>query len=176
MKRITKLLTVVALALAAVPAIAQETPVSVTINLGHCNTDSILMIMPEYKTAMAELEAVQAQYEVELQEMQSEIKTKAEALQANGATYSALRVQKERSEIATLTENLQAYAQTAQQDLGVQEQAKLGPVLKKLQEAINQVGKDKGYDYILDTARGTVIFKNDARDITNDVLAVLGLI
>lgn len=171
MKRIFKILTITAMFMSAAPAMAQ-------MNIGHCNTDSVLVLMPEYKTAMAELQNLQTQFENEIAEMRSELEVKAQSIETNSATWTPLRVQKEQSELQTSYNRLQNYAQQAQQDLGAKEQELLTPVLQKLQEAINAVGTEKGLDYILDSSRGrgTVIFKKESRDISNAVKTKLGIL
>ena len=52
----------------------------------------------------------------------------------------------------------------------------LNPLIEKVQNAVNAVGKEKGFTYILDKATGTIVFIGDnAIDITADVKAKLGL-
>ena len=52
----------------------------------------------------------------------------------------------------------------------------LNPLIEKVQNAVNAVGKEKGFTYIFDKAAGAVVFIGDnAVDITADVKAKLGL-
>ena len=52
----------------------------------------------------------------------------------------------------------------------------LKPILDKIQNAINTVGKEKGYTYVLDLATGAAVYVGtDAVDCTNDVKAKLGI-
>lgn len=171
MTRIQKILTLVAFAFATLPAFAQ-------MQIGYCNTDSIIVKMPEYQNAMTQLEALSATYQAELQEMESEISAKMQNAQVNRSTWTDLRLQREADEINTLQASLQNYAQEAQQDLRVKEIEYLTPVLEKLQEAVDYVGTEQGYDYVLDASvsRGVVIFKKDDHDISNDVLTHLGIL
>lgn len=171
MNRLFKLFAFITLFAAATPAIAQ-------MNIGHLNTDTLLIQMPEYKTAMDELARLEKQYNDEIKEMQNELQSRATALEANTAGWTALRVQKEQQELQTMYQNMQQYAQQAEGDLRKKEQELLTPVIQKLQDAVNAVGDEKGLDYILDSsaARGVVIFKKNSRSISNEVKARLGLI
>ena len=46
----------------------------------------------------------------------------------------------------------------------------------KIQKAIDAVGKEKGFTYILDVATGTTVFIGDgAVDVTKDVKGKLGI-
>ena len=50
------------------------------------------------------------------------------------------------------------------------------PIRDKIQTAINSVGKEKGYTYVLDLATGAAVFvADDAINATNDVKAKLGI-
>ena len=52
----------------------------------------------------------------------------------------------------------------------------LKPILDKIQNAINTVGKEKGYTYVLDLATGAAVYVGtDAVDCTKDVKAKLGI-
>lgn len=170
MTRIFKLIAFIGV-MAATPAFGQ-------MNIGHLDTDSVLTLMPEYKTAMQELETLRAQYTKEIEDMQTELQSRAAALEANSASWTALRVQKERQDLEKMFQNIQEYAQQAEQMLRAREQELLTPVLQKLQDAVNAVGKEKGFNYILNSSasRGIVIFKGDTGDISADVKAKLGIL
>ena len=52
----------------------------------------------------------------------------------------------------------------------------LSPIIEKVQNAVNAVGQEKGFTYILDKTAGVVVFIGEnAIDITSDVKAKLGL-
>ncbi len=175
MKRITKLFTLVALVFAAMPSFAQ-------MKIAHVNSDSILVKMPEYQSAMTELEALQAQYQNDIADMRAEIGTLIQTAQANGQSWSTLRLRQAESEVQDKQTKLQEFAMQAQQDLQQQEVALLRPVYEKLYAAIDAVGAAGGYDYVLDASRNQlgqrdiVLFGKKGNDISNLVLTELGLI
>ena len=51
------------------------------------------------------------------------------------------------------------------------------PILTKIQNAIDQVAKEKGYSYIFDIVglQGGVVYKDDSHDITQLVKSKLNL-
>jgi len=50
------------------------------------------------------------------------------------------------------------------------------PLLEKVQDAINKVGKEKGLTYVIDKALGVIVYiGDDAIDITADVKKKLGI-
>lgn len=171
MKRFFQLLTLSAFTLLATPSFGQ-------LSIGHCNTDSILVQMPEYSAAMEQLRQLEAQYNSEIEEMQTEIQTLAEDLQARASSMTPLMQQKRQADLQNMYQAMQSYAQQADRDLGTKEQELLTPVVQKLQDAVNAVGKAKGLNYILDSSRsrGVVIYKDGGNDISTDVKKELGIL
>jgi outer membrane protein len=49
------------------------------------------------------------------------------------------------------------------------------PIIKKAEDAINQIAKEKSYSYIFDTSVGAVLFAQDSDDILPIVKTKLGL-
>ena len=49
----------------------------------------------------------------------------------------------------------------------------LKPVLAKVDDAIQKVGKEKQYDYIFDAVGGAIVYALDANNLTEDVLEEL---
>ena len=64
---------------------------------------------------------------------------------------------------------------TAQESLAKKENEILKPIIDKAKKAINDVAKEKGYDYILDTGLGMVLYASDSEDILPLVKKKLGL-
>ena len=65
-----------------------------------------------------------------------------------------------------------------QRILGImqKEQELLQPLIERAKTAINEVAKEKGYTYILDTGTGVVVFFDDTDDITPFVKKKLGIL
>lgn len=145
--------------------------------IGHVNLDSLLIQMPDYKTAMAQLQTEQDKYQKEITEMQTELQTRAQAMEANAANWSQLRIQNEQKALQDAYQNIQAYMQTAQEDLQTKEVELLNPVLKKLQDTLNAYGEENGYSYILDSSRskGVVIFVKKGDNLMKGLKTKLGI-
>ena len=68
------------------------------------------------------------------------------------------------------------YNGNAEQDFEGKRAELLAPILEKIQNAINVVGKEKGYTYVLDLATGAAVYVGtDAVDCTSAVKAKLGI-
>ena len=46
----------------------------------------------------------------------------------------------------------------------------MSPILKVIDKAISNIGKELGYDYIFDAASGGIVYALDAHNLTEDIL------
>jgi len=108
--------------------------------------------------------------------MATEYQNKLQDYEANQATMSNLVKQSKEKEIVDLQNRIQQFQANAENEFEAKRAEVLKPILDKIQNAINAVGKEKGYTYILDLATGaTVYVSDDAIDATKDVKAKLGI-
>ena len=150
--------------------------VSAQVKIAHVNTAEILDAMPDKAKAEKELEAYYGELEKQLQVMATEYQTKMQDYEANQATMSNLVKQSKEKEIMDLQGRIQQFQANAEQEFEAKRAEKLSPILEKIQNAINAVGKEKGYTYILDAATGAAVYiGTDAVDATKDVKAKLGI-
>ena len=141
---------------------------------GHLDAQDILLTLPERAEAQASIEAAAAEYETEVSRMQSELETKFADYQAKAATWpDAIRQQKER-ELKQLEAGLQEFGMTIQNDLAQMEQQLLAPMIERVRDAIEAVGKEQGFTYIFDTSTGVTLY-NGGEDVTDLVKTKLGM-
>ena len=141
---------------------------------GHLDAQDILLTLPERADAQASIEAAAAEYESEVARMQTELETKFADYQAKAATWpDAIRQQKER-ELQQLDAGLQEFGLTIQNDLAQMEQQLLAPMVERVREAIEAVGKEQGYTYIFDSSTGVTLY-NGGDDVTDLVKTKLGM-
>ena len=99
----------------------------------HMNSQEVIITMPEYTKAQADLDAMSKEYQTEMQRTQEEFNKKA------------------------------------QQDA-------MAPIYKKLDEAIQAVGKAEGVIYIFDLARTPIPYVGaQSVDVTAKVKTQLGI-
>ncbi len=141
---------------------------------GHLDAQDILLTLPERAEAQTSIEAAAAEYETEVSRMQSELETKFADYQAKAATWpDAIRQQKER-ELQQLDAGLQEFGMTIQNDLAQMEQQLLAPMIQRVRDAIEAVGKEQGFTYIFDTSTGVTLY-NGGEDVTDLVKTKLGM-
>ena len=144
--------------------------------IGHVDSGAIMEIMPERTKVEQDLQTYYGELQAELQAMAVEYQNKVQDYQANEATMSNLIRQSKEKEVMDLQTRIQEFEGNASVAFEEKRLELLTPLIEKVQNAVNTVGKEKGFTYILDKAVGAVVYiGDDAIDITSDVKAKLGL-
>jgi len=151
-------------------AIAQQ-------KLGHINSDELLALMPETKTAQAELEKYGRQLEKDMTDMETELSSKIEQFRTNESMMTTTSRELKTKELQDLQGRIQQFQQRAQQDLQQKQQELFAPIIEKATKAIQDVAREKGFTYILDSSetRGVLLFAEGGEDIMPLVKAKLGI-
>ncbi|MCQ2334218.1 MAG: OmpH family outer membrane protein [Paludibacteraceae bacterium] len=140
----------------------------------HINTQELFVQMPELNDVKAKMDTLQSQYENQLAMMQEELNKKVQEFQQGQATMTDGVREFRQQELADLEQRVQVFYQTAQQDIQRKQQEYLAPVQEKMLTAIQEVGKEKGYTYVFDTA-AMLYISETANDIMGDVKLKLGI-
>lgn len=168
MKNILKLVAVVAVVvLSSFTANAQK--------IAHINLDSLISVMPETKTATQAVQDYAKQLETQVTAMQTELQTKYEDYQTKQKDMAELVRASKEKELNDLNQRIQDFQQQAQQDYQKKSAELSKPVYEKAKKAIDQVAKDNGYRYVLDTSSGMVIYSEPTDDIFMLAVKKLGI-
>ena len=144
---------------------------------GHVNSQEILSSMPEAATAQlalqSELEVLQQTGQTMMQEFEAQQK-QFQIDQAN--MNDAIRNTKIK-ELEDLQARILTFEQTAEQSIQMKQAELFEPILTKIQNAIDEIAKEKGYSYVFDAVglQGGMVYKDDSYDITNIVKTKLNL-
>ena len=143
---------------------------------GHFNSTDIIQCMPEYAAAQSKLNAQAKVYEDRLQEMQDELKLKADAYDKEKATMTDTQKQEREKELTAKNEIMQNYYQESQKDLERVQQEERSKLFDKINQAIEEIGKTGGFVYIMDTTAGIpYISKTLSVDVTEQLKKKLGV-
>ena len=145
--------------------------------LGHINSNELLVSMPERASIETEIQNHAKQLETQLLAMQKELETKFQDFQAKEAMMTeAIRDDKVK-ELTGLEQRLKDFQESAQADLQRKEQSLTEPLINKAKTAIEEVGKENGYTYILDSGIGFLLYMDPTTsdDIMPLVKKKLGL-
>jgi outer membrane protein len=138
---------------------------------GHVNTDEIIKAMPEYDTAMAKLEKTRQELVNTLQLMSVELKNKADAYDKESKTLTDIVRQTKEQELQDLQTRIQNFQNQAQTTLQEQQATLTQPIFSRVDKAIKDVGKEGGFIYIFDVAKGQVLYFDETKS-TNVIASV----
>lgn len=144
---------------------------------GHIRSQEILIVMPEYTKAQADIETMQKQYEEEMKRVEEEFQKKFTAFQQEQANLPKNILERRQKELQELNERGMQMQQDAQQQLQQSWMQMLEPIAKKIDDAIKAVGQEGGYVFIFDLNATQIPFINEtyATDVTSAVKAKLGI-
>ena len=168
MKRIVKISVFLLMVFGALNAAQAQ-------KFGYVNSTAILAEMPEVKQMEANLEALQKQLQKKGQSMVEQLQQDYAAVQQKAASGDLSPKQQE--EEAKKLEDQQAEIAKFEQDMVKQLQEKrnkeLQPILEKVNQAITDVAKENGLQFIFD--EGVILYADESMDVANLVKAKLGL-
>lgn len=153
-----------ALAVALVPAVAQEST-----KIGFVNTERILRDATPAKSAQQKLEQEFSRREKELQDMGARLKSLGERLDRDASVMSdADRLRRQR-EFSDLEKDFQRRQREFREDLNQRRNEELSQVIDQVNRAIKQIAEQESYDLILQEA----VVASPRIDITDKVLRAL---
>lgn len=160
MKKIFKLTILAVLALfTAVGVNAQSA------KFGHINSAELLASLPEVKDADKKLQEFATSMESQLKLMTNEYQSKVQAYQSQAATMADPIKDAKVKEISDLEARIQEFQQTAQESVTKKKEELYSPILKKTEDVIVEMAKEKGYSYVFDTSAGSVIYGQASDDM-----------
>lgn len=143
--------------------------------IGYINSEELILSMPEAKKADAEISAYAKTFQDQLTAMQKEMETKYKAFEKDAKAMSeAMRDVKEK-ELQDLQGRIQSTQQSAEEKIAAKRQDLLKPITEKADKAIQDVAKEKGYAYILDSSTGSIVYATQSDNIIQDVKNKLGI-
>ena len=163
-----KKLIVLLLMILPLGAIAQE------VKIAFVKTQEVFMAMPEVSGMGKQMADLNEKYRVELKQMQDEYQKKYSDFVAQQDSLTENIKLRRMQEIQDIQERMDNFVQVAQQDVQKKQQELLQPIQQKLHEAIQKVGEEKGYTYIIDPA-ALLYTGTNAVDATPFVRTKLGL-
>ena len=149
-----------------------------TLKFGHMNGQEVVMAMPEFTKAQADMQALQKKYTDEFQRTQEEFNKKYQEFQQAMAKDSLPQniAERRQKELADMAQRQEQFQQEAEQGLQQANQEAMTPIYKKLDEAIQAVGAAEGVIYIFDVARTPIPYIGaQSNALTANVKAHLGI-
>lgn len=144
---------------------------------GHFNSDDIIMVMNEYKSAQTELEDLKKQYSDELNYMDTEYGKKYEDYEKNRETLPDNIRERREQELIDSQQKMREYYERCQMELEQKSAELMNAINTKLQKAVQAVGEEGSYVCIFNMAGGAVPFVSSTltTDVTEEIKSKLGI-
>ncbi len=149
--------------------------------IGYTDVEHILGRLPDAKKIQSELEVTRAQFEKTIQDKIKEFQDKLDKYQKNAQNMNdVLRADSER-ELQNLQKSIEDLQTNSQQSLIQKQQQLLNPLLTKINTAIQEVGKENDYLYIINSDTGQnanpilLYVGSEEYNVTDMVLTKLGV-
>jgi len=160
MKRfVTIAVLIVVIAFAGKNAMAQS------FKFGHINSDELIQTMPEYDSATVKLEKFRKELVNALELMSVELNNKNEAYQKDAKNLSDIVKQTKEQELVDMNKRIQDFQANAQTQLQNKQTEVFQPIYAKVDKAIKDVGKENGFFYVFDVAKGALLYFDETKSV-----------
>ena len=156
-----KNLLFLALALVALSASAQqnqtpaEQPAAIVaqpaLRFGYFSFEQVFHTMPGYAIAKHNMDELRAKYDEETKRVETEFNTKYEEFLDGQRSYAKTILEKRQAELRELMEKNIAFKAEAARLLKKAEEEAYAPLKAKMNAALQQIGKENGFAFILNT-------------------------
>lgn len=153
----------------ALPLTAQN------LKIGGMDSSVIIKAHPDYSAGEQILKAYVDSLSSELNALKAEQLDKVKAYQAKEAVMTQDAKEAAQAEIMSLDEKISNYSDDARRKANRRENELLKAIMDKVDAAVKEVAKEKGYDYILDYSSSAVLFSSGKDDVTPLIKAKLGM-
>ncbi len=145
------------------------------LHFGYFSYQSLFESMPDHALAKRNIDDLRIKYDNEMKRVENEFNAKYEQFLEGQRDFAPSILQKRQAELQELMEKNIAFKKEAQRLLQQAETDAYKPLRDRLNAAIQQVGKDKGLAFILNTDNQAVPFINAAtgEDVSAAILAAL---
>ena len=149
--------------------------------IGYTNVELILNYMPETEAIEKQMETLEKKLAEALEVKQKYYQQKLQEYMQAEQTGKLTDAQKQAAAqgLQGLEAEIQQQLGAAQQKLFAKRMEMLKPLQDKMQNAIDQVAKEEGYEYILNQAVGqgipSIIYGDESHDVTMKIANKLGL-
>jgi outer membrane protein len=150
-------------ALIVVVTVAGQKAMAQTLKYGHINSEELIQAMPEFDSASVKLEKYRKELINYLELMNVELNNKSDAYNKESKNLTDLVKQTKEQELIDLNRKIQEFQQNAQEKLQSKQQELFQPVYSKVDKAIKDVGKENGFIYVFDTAKGILLYFDETK-------------
>jgi outer membrane protein len=158
------------LLLATMPALAQS-----ELKFGYLSYNAVMQAMPEYAAMQNSMAELRQKYEAEQKRVEDDFNKKYEEFLDGQKSFPKTILQKRQSELQEMLDKNIAFKKESQRLLKQAEEDAMAPVMVRLAETLDALGKVRGYAFIVNIDEKVALWLNPSlgEDITATVIAQL---
>ena len=127
-------------------------------------------LVKEGNRIQTELRELQAERETRIKEMEKQIMGMRADYEKQAMILSPDTRSEKEAEIMAATQQFQQAVVAAQQEMAQAYETKAASLFEKLRVVCEKIGKEKGYDMILEVSQGGVVYSGKSDDITAELV------
>jgi outer membrane protein len=156
---------VILIAFSGQKAIAQN------VKFGHINSDELIQALPEFDSATVQLENFRKELINALELMSVELNNKSDSYQKESKNFTDIVKQTKEQELVDMNRRIQEFQTNAQTQLQEKQVTLFQPIYAKVDKAIKDVGKENGFIYVFDVAKGSLLYFDEGKSTNIMTLA-----
>lgn len=158
------------LLLATMPALAQS-----ELKFGYLSYNAVMQAMPEYAAMQNSMAELRQKYEAEQKRVEDDFNKKYEEFLDGQKSFPKTILQKRQSELQEMLDKNIAFKKESQRLLKQAEEDAMAPVMVRLAETLDAIGKVRGYAFIVNIDEKVALWLNPSlgEDITATVIEKL---
>ena len=146
------------------------------IKIGYIDSNEIMTKFEEVRQVQVDLEKEQRRLQAEMESRIMQLDSLKQEYDRQRLLMSDSRRQEKEQDIVRSEQEVQRFQMDKfgpEGEIYQTQNQLLKPILAKIDEAIQSVGKKQQYDYIFDAVGGAIVYALDANNLTEDVLEEL---
>jgi outer membrane protein len=144
-------------------ALAGQNSMAQSFKFGHVNSDELIQALPEFDSANVRLERFRKELINYLDLMSVEFNNKNEAYNKDSKNLTDLVRKTKEQELVDLQRKIQEFQTNAQTQMQDKQLEFLKPVYERVDKAVKDVGKENGFVYIFDIAKGALLYFDETK-------------
>jgi len=144
--------------------------------IGYIDSQVIMTQYEDVQQVQVELEKEQKRLEVVYKKNVASYDSLRQALETGSIILSKEKINQMENQLLQKQKEIEDFQLKyfgPQGELYKMQERLLQPILEVIDLAIQNIGKEKGYDYIFDAVQGSIVYALDANNLTLDILEEL---
>ena len=157
-------------------SIILSTFVFADVKIGYIDSNEIMTKFEEVRQVQVSLEKEQRKLQAEMENLIQQLDSLKQEYDRQRLLMSDSRRQEKEQELLRSEQQIQKFQMDKfgpEGEIYRKQNQLLKPVLAKVDEAIQAVGKRQQYDYIMDAVGGAIVYALDSNNLTEDVIEEL---